>query len=162
MIKKKQNYKYIIRLYSFVDEYLSDVPEKHKNLPDVIVSFCIVTEKLFKIKLYKKNPVLVYENKKIKDNDALISVVKKKESNNMETIGIGETINRYKLVFDGKFSSDEMQALIDIYKVRNHFIHSYKSDDDMLSDSENIVKKMGTVWEKISVQAISIDLTPSN
>lgn len=156
MIKKKQNYQYILRLYSFVDEYLSNVPVKHENLPDVIVSFCIVMEKLFKIKLHKKNPVLVYENSKIKENDALISVIKKKESNDMITVRIQETIYRYKLMFDSEFSDDEMKIIEDIYKVRNHFVHGYKSDEDILSDSENIVKKMGTVWEKISAQAVSI------
>lgn len=156
MKTNKQNYQYLLRLYSFVDEYLADIPAKQENLPDVIVSFCIVTEKLFKIKLHKKNPVLVYENSKIKENDALVFVIKKKESNDMITVGIQKTIDRYKLMFDGEFSDDEMKILEDIYKVRNHFIHGYKSDEDILSDSENIVKKMGTVWEKISAQAVSV------
>ena len=152
---KKQNYQYILRLYSFVDEYLADIPTNQENLPDVIVSFCTVTEKLFKIKLHKENPVLVYENTKIKEDDALIAVVKGKKLS-IETIRIRETIGRYKLMFDGEFSDDELQVLTDIYNLRNHFIHDYMSDEDILSDSENIIKKMGTVWEKISAQAVSV------
>ena len=154
MARKKENYQHLLRLYSLVDEYLSDIPAKQTNLPEIVVSFCIVTEKILKIKLHNKNPVLVYENAKIKDNNALIAVIKKKEFN-IETIKIRETIARYRLMFDKEFSDDEAQVLIDIYDVRNHFVHGYKSDNDILSDRENIVKKMGTVWEKISAQAIS-------
>lgn len=150
---KKENYQYLLRLYSLVDEYLADIPARQENLPEVIVSFCIVTEKIFKIKLHKKNPVLVYENGKIKDDDALVAVIKGRELS-METIKIRETLCRYNLVFDGEFTDDETQVLIDIYNARNHFLHGYKSDDDILVDKENIVKKMGTVWEKISAQAI--------
>lgn len=155
MTRKKENYQYLVRLYSLVDEYLADIPAKQENLPEVVVSFCIVTEKILKIRLHKKNPVLVYENAKIKEDDALVSVIKGRELN-IETIKIREIIGRYKLMFDNEFSDDEMQVLIDIYNARNHFMHGYKSDDDILSDRKNIVKKMGTVWEKISAQAISV------
>lgn len=164
MINTKKNYQYLLRLYSAVDEYLSNIPAKQENLPEVIVSFCVVTEKIFKIKLHKENPVLVYENIKIKEEDALVAVIKEKELN-IETIKIRETISRYKSIFDDEFSDDEMQAMIDIYNARNHFMHGYKSDNEVLSDRENIVKKMGTVWEKISAQAISIfdkDLIKAN
>lgn len=155
MVKKKQNYKYFFRLYSLVDEYLASIPAKQENLPDVIVSFCIVVEKIFKIKLHKENPVLVYENTRIKEDNALCTVIKGKELN-IETIRIRETIGRYRLMFEGEFTDDEMQVLIDIYNTRNHFVHGYKPDDDALSDKENIIKKMGTVWEKISNQAESL------
>jgi hypothetical protein len=154
MRRKKENYQHLLRLYSLVDEYLSDIPAKQENLPEIVVSFCIVTEKILKIKLHNENPVLVYENSKIKDVDALIAIIKNKELN-IETIKIRETIARYKLMFDNDFSDNEVQVLIDIYDVRNHFVHGYKSDDDILSDRKNIIKKMGTVWEKISAQAIS-------
>ena len=163
MNPSEKNYKYLLGLYSLVDEYLADVPTKQENLPDVVVSFCIVTEKIFKIKLHKKNPVLVYENCKIKEDDALIAVIKEKELN-IETIRIRETLNRYNLMFNF-FSDDEIQVLIDIYNTRNHFVHGYKPDDEILSEKENIVKKMGTVWEKISIEAVSIfgnDLIKSN
>lgn len=155
MTDVKQNYQYLFRLYSAVDEYLAHIPAKQKNLPEIIVSFCVVTEKIFKIKLHKENPILVYENIKIKENDALVAVIKEKELD-IETIKIREVVSRYKLMFDDEFSDDEMQILIDIYNIRNHFIHGYKSDDEILLDRENIVKKMGTVWEKISAQAISV------
>lgn len=155
MKKNEQNYEYLLRLYSSVDEYLSDVSTKQENFPEVVVSFCIVTEKILKIKLHDENPVLVYENIKFKENDALTAVVKKKEPS-MDTIKIRDVIDRYKLMFDGEFTDNEVKVLDDIYKIRNHFMHGYKSDDDVLSDKENTVKKMGTVWEKISNQAISI------
>lgn len=155
MKKVEKNYKYLLRLYSQIDDYLSDDSYEEDNLPETIISFCIATERLLKIKLYQANPVLVFENCKIKENDALISVIKNKEQN-IETIKINEVLDRYKLMFDEEFSDDEMQALIDIYKVRNHFIHGYKSDNEILKDKENIIKKMGTVWEKISQLAILI------
>ncbi|MCR4334761.1 MAG: rod shape-determining protein [Patescibacteria group bacterium] len=162
--KNDKNYKYLLRLYSVVGEYLFDVPTKQEDLPEIVVSFCIVTEKILKIKLHDENPVLVYENTKIKENDSLVAIIKGKELN-IETIRIRETLDRYKLMFKNDFSDDEMQVLIDIYKVRNHFVHGYKSDAGILSDRENIVKKIGTVWEKISTQAISIfgkDLIKAN
>ncbi len=155
MKKNEENYKYLLRLYSQVSDYLADITNKQENLPEVIIAFCVVSEKIFKIRLHNENPVLVYDNCKFKEDDALVTIVKNKELN-IETIKIREAINRYKLVFSNEFSDDEMQALIDIYNVRNHFIHGYKSDDYVLSDEENIIKKMGTVWEKISIQAISI------
>lgn len=155
MGKGTENYKYLLRLYSQVDDYLADVPSKQETLPETIVAFCVVTEKLFKIKLHIKNPILVYENSKTKENDALVAIVKEKELN-IETIKIRETLDRYQLMFENSFSDDEVQVLIDIYNVRNHFIHGYKSDDSILTDRENMVKKMGTVWEKISAQAVSI------
>lgn len=164
MKKIEGNYKYLLQLYSQIDDYLADVLDKQENLPEIVVAFCITIEKLFKIRLHGENPVLIYENSKIKENDALITIIKEKELS-IETIKIGETINRYKLMFENEFSDDEMQVLIDIYNIRNHFIHGYKSDDDLLSDQENIIKKMGTVWEKISVQAVSIfgkDLIKAN
>ncbi len=160
----EKDYKYLLRLYSQVDDYLADIPNKQENLPEIIVAFCITTEKIFKIKLHSKNPVLVYENSKTKDDDALISIIKEKELN-IETIKIRETLSRYNLMFVDEFSDDEIQVLIDIYNIRNHFVHGYKPDNDVLLEKENLVKKMGTVWEKISVQAVSIfgkDLIKSN
>jgi hypothetical protein len=146
---KKRNYKYLLRLYSIVEEYLTSIPTSQENLPDIVLSFCIVIEKMFKIKLYQKNPVLIFENSKIRENDALVAIINEDEQN-IESIKIGTVVNRYKLMFKNEFSESEMQVILDIYKIRNHFIHGYKSDDIILSDSENIIKKMGTVWEKIS------------
>lgn len=164
MEERKENYRYLLRLYSLVDEYLADTQDKQENLPEVTVAFCIFTEKLFKIRLHEENPVLVYESAKLKEDDALVSIIKEKELS-VETIRISETLKRYKLMFQDEFSDGEIQVLVDIYNVRNHFVHGYKSDDEILSDSENIMKKMGTVWEKISTQAVSIfgkDLIKAN
>lgn len=147
--KDNVNYKYLLRLYSLVDEYLAGTKEKHDNLPEVIVSFCVVVEKILKIKLYKENPVLVFDNSKIRADDALVAIIRKKEED-IETIKIREVLGRYKLLFQNYFSEDELQVLIDIYNARCNLVHGYKSDEDILSDAENIIKKMGTVWEKIS------------
>ena len=64
----EKNYKYLLRIYSLVDEYLAGTSTDPENLPEIIISFCVVTEKIFKIQLYRRNPILVYENVKIKDN----------------------------------------------------------------------------------------------
>lgn len=149
MKKDNINYKYLLRLYYLVDEYLADSKENYDNLPEVIVAFCVVVEKVLKIKLYKKNPVLVFDGSKFRDDDALMAIVNKKESD-IETIRVREVIGRYKLLFNDEFSDDELQVLIDIYNIRNHFIHGYKSDELILLDRENIIKKMGTVWERVS------------
>lgn len=151
----KGNYQYLLRLYSLVSDYLAANFSKEENLIEIIIAFCTVAEKLFKIRLHGESPVLVYENLKLKEDDALISVIKGKELN-IETVKIRETLNRYRLMFQDEFSEDEIQVLIDIYNIRNYIIHGYKPDDNILSDQENIVKKMGTVWEKISNQAVSI------
>ncbi len=155
MVLNKKNYKYLLQLYSRVGEYLQGADPKKDDLPEIIVYFCIIVEKIFKIKLHQKNPVLVFDNCKIKENDALLSIVNIKELD-IETIKIREVIGRYKLVFEKEFSDEELQVILDIYNIRNHFVHSYKADGRILFDSENVVTKMGTVWEKISKQAIDL------
>lgn len=87
MKKIEGNYEYLLRLYSQVDDCLADIPSKQENLPEIIIAFCITIEKLFKIRLHGENPVLVYENSKIKENDALITIIKEKELS-IETIKI--------------------------------------------------------------------------
>lgn len=164
MTNKSNNYHYLLRLYSLVDEYLANTSAKQESLPEMVVSFCIVAEKILKIRLHEKNPVLIYENGKMKECDALIAVVKDCEVE-IETIRFAETVKRYSMMFNEELSENEVQVLMDIYQIRNHFIHGYKSDDRILSDKENILKKMGTVWEKVSAQAISIfgkDLIKAN
>lgn len=153
MSKEKIHHKYLLRLYSKVDDYLTSSQNSNEDLPDIIVSFCVVVEKILKIKLYEKNPVLVFENTKIKENDALIAIITKKEKN-IETIKILETIDRFKLLFNDIFSDDELQALIDIYLIRNNFVHGYKSDEFIDFGEEDVIKKLGTIWEKVSIQAI--------
>lgn len=155
MSKERINHKYLLHLYSKVDESLTSSKNIKENLPDVIVSFCVVVEKIFKIKLHDINPVLVFEQSKIKDNDSFVSVAMNKEKN-IETIKIPETIDRFKLVFVDIFSDDEFQALLDIYYIRNNFIHGYKPDDEISFEVDDVIKKMGTIWEKISNQAVDL------
>jgi len=145
----QDNYQYLLKLYSIVNGYLSDTKDNRENLAEIVVSFCTVSEKIFKIKLYDKNPVLVFDIAKLKDCDQLATIVNREELD-VETIKSREAIDRFRIIFKNKFSDSEMQALIDMYKVRNCLIHGYKSDNDILSEEDNIIKKMGTVWGKIS------------
>lgn len=138
-IKPKKDHKYLLGLYYKVDDYLTNNQNNQEGLPDIVVSFCIVVEKIIKIKLHKKNPVLLFDNSKIKENDALVAIISKKEKN---------------LVFKNIFSDDEMQALLDIYAIRNGFVHGYKPDSNILFDEEDVIKKLGTIWEKILNQAV--------
>lgn len=153
---KMSQHKYLLYLYSQVNSYLvHDQQHSSENFADKVVSFCIVVEKILKIKLHKKNPVLVFGNSKIKDNDALVAIVSKKEKN-IETIKIYEAVSRFESVFKKIFSDDELQALEDVYSIRSQFIHGYKPDDQIEFNEEDIIKKMGTIWEKISKQAIKL------
>ncbi len=155
MARKKANYKYLSFLYSRVSDFLSNEDIAQEDLPDAIVSFCIVVEKVLKVKLHKRNPVLIFETSSVKDDDALSAVALKKEKN-IETVKIENIIKRFGIVFRRIFTPDELQALRDIYEVRNCFVHGYKADDEIIFDEENVVKKMGTIWEKISKIAVSL------
>lgn len=153
-MRKEKKYRYLLHLYSQTDQYLANTLAS-ENLPEMIVSFCICVEKIFKIRLFKKNPLLIFDNSKIKENDRLVSLVKRKYLTT-ETIRFNELLIRYKLMFPKKFSDEEIQVLIDIYNIRNHLLHSHNDDEEILSDPEKIIKKMGTVWEKISKEATII------
>lgn len=150
-----KDFQYLLKLFNLVNDYLSSDKKNDESLPEIVVSFCVVTEKIFKIILHKKNPVLVFNNSKLKNENELLSIVMNKEKN-VETIKIIEAVNRYKLLFDDKFSDDEVQILIDIYNIRNNLVHSYKPDSSVLADNEDVIKKMGTIWEKISSEVTSI------
>lgn len=154
MANNTQNYQYLLHLYTVVNAYL-DQPAKQENLPDIIVSFCIVVEKLFKIKLHKESPVLVCDSGALKKDEVIINLIKGIDQNT-NTIRIRETIGRYNLMFQGEFTDTEMQSLLGIYDVRNHFVHDYRADDDTLSNKDDLLNIMGTVWERISAIAISI------
>jgi hypothetical protein len=149
------DYKYLLKLFNLVNEYLSGVKENEENLSEIIVAFCIVSEKIFKIALYKVNPILVFNGSKLKDENELISIIKNQEKN-IETIKMVDAANRYKAIFENKLTNDEAQVLVDIYNIRNGLIHGYKSDSKILLDSDDIIKKMGTVWEKISAEVVLV------
>ena len=68
---KKEEYNYLFYLYNRINDFLSDEKWKDHELGDIIVSFCTVFEKILKIKLYKKNPMLVYDSRKLKDNNEI-------------------------------------------------------------------------------------------
>lgn len=151
---KKKDYTYLLHLYSRTDGYLAGEKDG-QLLPDIVVSFCIFVERVFKIKLHEKNPILIFDTSKIKETDTLLSIICEKEKN-IDTIKIYEVIYRFKVVYKDIFSEDEFQALKDVYSVRNGFVHGYRGDTEFLEDEEDIVKKMGTIWEKISVIATEL------
>ena len=154
-MSQKAKYTFLLQHYNKVNEYLSNENPPKEDFPDIVLSFCVVVEKILKIKLHKKNPILVFDTGKIKDVDSLSMVVLKKEKN-IETSKIYEIARRFRLIFSKDFSEDEEQALIEIYNTRNHFVHSYKPDNKIFFDRDDLIKKMGTIWEKISTLAISL------
>ena len=152
---KKIDHKYTLGLYTKVDEYLANNHNDRDNIADIIVSFCTVIEKTLKIKLYNKNPVLIFDVSKLKTNGSLTAVINNKDVD-IETVRIFDVIERFKILYPNIFSNEEFQALSDIYRVRNDLMHGYKDDNKILSDVENLIKKMGTIWEKFSEQAIAL------
>lgn len=151
MKKKIIKHKYLLHLYGRVNEYLGSEEKDRSDyvFPDVVVSFCIVVEKIFKLKLHKKNPFLIFEQTDIKTND-LLSIIALGKEKDFETSKIQNIAHRFKIVFKKIFTDEEMEVLLDIFKVRNSFIHSYKSDELIEYNEEDIIKKMGTLWGKIS------------
>ena len=152
---KKIDHEYLINLYYLVGNYLSSADNDETELPGIVVSFCTVCEKIFKLMLYRENPVLIFDNSKIKDDDSLVSITKKMNTK-IETIKMRDVVNRFKLFFEEKFSEDEIQSILSLYNVRNELIHGYVIDKEILSNVDDIIKKMGTVWGKISEEVISL------
>lgn len=96
------------------------------------------------------NPILIFDISKIKDGDSLSRVVLRKEEN-IATSKIDEIVKRFRLVFSSiDFSENDAQALLDVYQIRNYFIHGYKPDNEIYFDQEDLMSKMGTIWEKVS------------
>lgn len=155
MAKKKLNHRYLLSLYSRVDEFLGNENTEKEELPDSVVSFCIVVEKVLKIKLHNKNPLLAFDVSCIKDDDKLSIIALGKEED-INTAKIENIIYRFSIVFKKIFTPGEFQALKDIYKIRNCFVHGHKSEDKIVFDPEDMVKKMGMIWEKVSKIAISL------
>lgn len=154
MIKiKKIDHKYLIDLYYSVGEYLSASTNNDRDLPNIIVSFCTVCEKVFKLILYRENPVLIFDVSRMKDDDSLVAIIKK-NNKDIETIKMRDTVNRFRLFFKEKFSEDEMQSLLSLYNVRNELIHGHLIDEKVIINKDDVIKKMGTIWEKISKEVI--------
>lgn len=152
---KKADYTFLLQNYSKISEYLSsDTPAK-EDFPDIVISFCTVVEKILKIKLHKKNPILVFDLGVIKDANTLARISLRKEET-VITARIDEIVRRFRLIFPKDFSEDKEQALLEIYQIRNRFIHDYKPTNKISFDQEDLVKKMGTIWEEVSDLAIKL------
>lgn len=150
--KSNNNHKYLLNLYSRVNEFLGEESINNDDVPEVIVSFCTAVEKILKIKLYNINPVLPYDTSGsiVKQDDLLPAIVLKKENNSLQTLKIESIIKRVEIIFEDEFTSGELQILNDIYKLRSCFIHGCKSDNEVEYEVDEIVRKMGTFWPKIS------------
>lgn len=155
MQNKKNKHEYLLRQFQSVNSFLIQDQGNKEVLPEVIVSFCTVVEKIIKIRLYKKNPVLVFNVANLKDEKTLRDVSWKIEGD-METIGFRQLLDRHQLIFRKSFSDEELSALKGIYVARNFYIHGYKDEDKTPFDREDILKKMGTVWEKMVKYAVII------
>lgn len=155
MAKKKPSYKFLLTLYWRVEEFLSSENPSADDLPDNVIAFCIVVEKIFKIKLHDKNPLLIFDTNYIRDEHSL-SVIALKKEKDIDTAKIKDILNRFAIIFKNIFTPDELQALADVYELRNHFVHDYKPDDQIIFDPEDILKKMGTIWEKLFPLALAL------
>ena len=153
---KKSEHKYLLYLYSQVDSYLSgSKTEDGSCFPDKLVYFCTVVEKLIKIKLHKKNPVLIFDSSNFKDSDSLAAIINMTDKT-IETIKIEDLLGRCKLCFPSFLSENELKILVDVYHIRNQFIHGYKTDNLIEYIEEDIINKMGTIWEKVSFFATAL------
>ena len=155
MPRRVNNYGYLLRLFSQVDTYLNEDNPNKKLLPEALVGFCTVSEKVMKIHLYKKSKILAYDISKLKDTNQLTIIALGKERDQIPTIQIDEVISRFQITHKKYFTEEEFEVLRDLYKLRNCFIHSYKPDSDIDYNSEDIVTKMGTLWPTVAKLAAS-------
>lgn len=149
MARKTKEYDYLLQLYSRVNKYLSDNRPKPEELEEVIVSFCVVVERVLKMKLHAKNPILIFDVSRLKD-DETISALALRTDTTIETINIQSTLNRFKILFKKTFSEEEIISIKETYKVRNSLVHSYLSEEKVITDKEDLIKRMSFIWPKIS------------
>ncbi len=152
---KKNEHKYLLYLYNKVNKFLSSKNvEIDECFPEKLVSFCVVIEKLIKIRLYKKNPVLIFALASFKDINLLIAIINGQDKK-IKTIEIDLLLERCKSFFPKFLTENELSALREIYHIRNQFIHSYKSDDCNEYDKLDVINKMGSIWDKVSAYAVT-------
>lgn len=150
MPKKKENYSYVKSLFIKVNNFLDSDEKNLSELPDIIVSFCIMIEKTVKITLYSKNPLLIFEHAHIRDCNTISVIALKKDHGDIPTIKMDMALDRFFIVFKNKLSQDKIEVLKGLYKIRNEFVHGYKQDNQVCLDSDDIIKKMGFLWLDIS------------
>ena len=153
---KKTDHKYLLSIYNRVDELLSRENLKKEDLPDLIVYFCTVIEKILKIKLYNKNPFLVFELSSI-GTENLISRLATKKDVELNTLRVGNVLDRFAMIFKKTLNPSEIETIKEIYKLRNFYIHGYKEDNKIVGlDVEKVVNQMGTIWERINKITVSL------
>ena len=159
---QKQEYTYLLEAYNITHTYLTKKEADEcssKDFSELVINFWLIVEKILKIRLYQKNPALVFRCSDLQSEDQLIAIAKECEDC-INTVKFEKVLNRFKKVFKNVFEVEEIKAIEDIYKVRNNIIHSYKSCEDLDLDEEAAFKKMGSIWTKLTEQA-EIILGPS-
>lgn len=155
MIREEKNHQYLINLYSSVDEALFGTAISEEKIWELIINFCTIIEKVIKIQLHELNPVLIYEYTEIKDPNSLIKIVNKQELDSFKTIKMWDALQRYQSLFN-IFTEVEVPAILSIYEHRKNLIHGINSEENIILEKENIIKKMGTIWGKIAKQMESV------
>jgi len=147
------DYPYLLNLYSKVTDYIdsggNDADDE--EFAEIIVFFCTVVERILKIELHNRNPILVLKAERIKDNSAICAVANSIE-HSIETINIFDVIERYKIIYPKAYSENDFISLKNIFQERNGLIHSYCSDNKFLSNKKNILIMMSAVWIILSKQ----------
>lgn len=164
-MKKIQQYKnidyaFLITSYHFVNEYFSN-GYKEENFLQAVVSFCTVAEKILKIKLYETNKLLPYKinlnilEKKENQKNIVKAIISGKH-NDFKTFSLFEILDKYDFIFTPEpFEKDEIEHLRKLVDVRNTLIHSHLPDADLKKRKEDLDKKMGSLWEKLSSDMIA-------
>lgn len=157
MSKRHLKHKYLLQKAKFVNSSLAKSSIGDEDFFDVIVSFCTVVEKLLKIKLYSKNPVLAYlsdNGKQFNDPDSVIAISLKRDVD-INSAKMVDTLKIYKKVFPKSIRDEEIELIISIYKLRNHLMHSQKEDKHFIFEESDVIKKMTIVWEN-RIQKIAV------
>lgn len=154
--KEKRYQNFVSSLHSKVDSFLSDEHQDLDEVEEIIVLFCIFTEKTVKTKLYQKNPILCFDLQGpiLKDVSLLASITlgKKIDTTTCRKCNFSTILERFEKVFPRIFTNKEITVLKSISKERNEIVHDYFSKNKDLLNAENLVKKMSEVWPKVSGQ----------
>ncbi|MEI6352906.1 MAG: hypothetical protein WCO35_03150 [Candidatus Nomurabacteria bacterium] len=147
-----KDYAYISKLYSEIKNTLKS--KNNINLVEklsLVVNFCVLLEKLIKLRLSVENKLLVYYGKSFND-DFIFGILKDKippTSFEAKTKTFNEANNLFNKLFD-VFSENEILLLDNIYNIRNAIVHSYFQDNKILDSEENIIKDISTILDKVN------------
>lgn len=134
------------KISQLLEKNLEDISEA--EIAEASHDFCILIERILKMKLYQKNPLLVFDASRI-DNNNLLPIARG-EDLSFNTIKFEETLKRFNYIFlNFSFGDYFTPVLTSLYEEnRNPLTHSYKSDKDIvnLKNKEKIVKDIGSLF----------------